>query len=85
MVSAKADQSCGVTEHTLEQLAEKLENPKRKRLRFLDLDRFSLPPPPAISIPGQAVENILAFVTHGLFSAYSILLVYELSCTVICI
>lgn len=81
MVSAKADQRCGVTEHTLEQLAEKLENPKRKRLRFLDLDRS----PPAISIPGQAVENILALVTHGLFSAYSILHVYELSCTVICV
>lgn len=81
MVSAKADQRCGVTEHTLEQLAEKLENPKRKRLRFLDLDRFPSP----LSIPGQAVENILAFVTHGLFSAYSILLVYELSCTVICV
>lgn len=75
MVSAKADQRCGVTEHTLEQLAEKLENPKRKRLD----------PPPAISIPGQAVENILALVTHGLFSAYSILHVYELSCTVICV
>lgn len=83
MVSAKADQRCGVTEHTLEQLAKKLENPKRKRLKFLELDRS--PPPPAISIPGQAVENILAFVTHGLFSAYSILLVYELSCTVICV
>lgn len=80
MVSAKADQRCGVTEHTLEQLAEKLENPKRKRLRFLDRS-----PPPAISIPGQAVENILALVTHGLFSAYSILYVYELSCTVICV
>lgn len=75
MVSAKADQRCGVTEHTLEQLAEKLENPKRKRLRFLDRS----PPPPAISIPGQAVENILALVTHGLFSANSILHVYELS------
>lgn len=83
MVSAKADQRCGVTEHTLEQLAEKLENPKRKRLRFLDLDRS--PPPLSISIPGQAVENILALVTHGLFSAYSILHVYELSCTVICV
>lgn len=83
MVSAKADQRCGVTEHTLEQLAEKLENPKRKRLRFLD--RSPPPRPPAISIPGQAVENILALVTHGLFSAYSILHVYELSCTVICV
>lgn len=75
MVSAKADQRCGVTEHTLEQLAEKLENPKRKRLIFLDRS----PHPPAISIPGQAVENILALVTHGLFSANSILHVYELS------
>lgn len=83
MVSAKADQRCGVTEHTLEQLAEKLENPKRKRLRFLD--RPPPPAPSAISIPGQAVENILALVTHGLFSAYSILHVYELSCTVICV